>query len=41
MVHEVSLEHLGESESEKRMSDVFEKLVFEKGGECRRPLGVT
>jgi hypothetical protein len=33
VVHEVNPEHLWESESEKRMSDVFENLVFEKGSE--------
>jgi hypothetical protein len=40
VVHEVRPEHLGESESEQFVSDVFEKLVLEKGGEGSGALGI-
>jgi hypothetical protein len=41
VVHEIRPKHLGESEGEQLVAYVFEKLVFEKGGERGGPLGVA
>jgi hypothetical protein len=41
MVHKVRPQDLREGETEESVSDVFEKLVLEKGGEGGSPLGIA
>lgn len=41
VAHEVRAKHLGQSEGEPFVSDVFEKLVVEDGGESGSALGIA
>ena len=41
VAHEERPQHLWQSEGEQFVSDVFQKLVFEKGGKSGGPLRVT
>ena len=39
--HEVRSEHFGNRKSPQAMADVFQKLVFDKGGESGRTFRIT
>jgi len=41
VMHEVSAEHLWKCKGDQSMSDVFEKLLLEKGGESGRAFAVA